>query len=801
MDEINQLLGRSASSDTATLVPILVKIVPKTEDERKTIFSNTKLLEFLRDTLISANERLRDSPTPADIEASSTIAKIVAESAKTEDARKPIGDINFLPPLGEALVISKAIQKPESLTIQAIRALANLCFDNESNRDAILEVPGTLAALAGFLSSSNTTICQMACGAVLNISMDNEPVQQEIIKSSGLTNLLKIVKAGYDPLTREVSRPFSSTALRAVANLVESDDGIEVFVQEGGLRLLFRVLREEHEAIIAPTVDEDSFMSSLEVLEAITGILEHIAEKDHIQRAIVSDNFLQHLMDFIDHLPTFSVEAVEDEESADYTLIRRNISRVVTLVTMNDSNMIDIPNDLGVVERFKHWMTLGLRSGKEQEEDEIRMSGALCIGNLARSDESCTNLIRNLNVAPALLELLKLETDRVKTNGVKEETKSSVKVIHAVIGALKNLSLAPLDRSYLGEIGVIWPVTDLLDIDGLKPVHLGCIGILKNLCGGQKELNAYRIITGEEPPSNQAKLANLETAPAQKGKAPLNKLINHIWKSTGDNLAGVRSEGSRVIVNLVRTAHLSHAPQFIETIVQANSIAPLIQIVTGALLTRSRAAEDGQDDGSDNQHHVHFDALPAESQVFPVVQNEGLIALILIANAHPQAIPTITKYHSSLLPTAKTILESGLPQPEEGVTGDGTETSREEKLHYVDEIKVNVCLLIGTLATADAPFKEIASQALRATILRVLAQADQKSSAPRVGAAAAATVASGSPFKASAPPPITRTGTKSGKPGNSKLSEVEVVHGSASSLVAEEGLKIKDAASRLLRSL
>jgi hypothetical protein len=75
------------------------------------------------------------------------------------------------------------------------------------------------------------------------------------------------------------------------------------------------------------------------------------------------------------------------------------------------------------------------------------------------------------------------------------------------------------------------------------------------------------------------------------------------------------------------------APQFIQTVVDANGIPLLIQVVTGALLTIVPKSTDG--DGSSPgplEHHVHFDAVPSDGQLFPVVQNEGVIALILLAN-------------------------------------------------------------------------------------------------------------------------------------------------------------------------
>jgi hypothetical protein len=50
----------------------------------------------------------------------------------------------------------------------------------------------------------------------------------------------------------------------------------------------------------------------------------------------------------------------------------------------------------------------------------------------------------------------------------------------------------------------------------------------------------------------------------------------------------------------------------------------LVQIVTGATLTLEESSEDGED------RAVHFDAVPNEANVFPVVLNEGVVALMIM---------------------------------------------------------------------------------------------------------------------------------------------------------------------------
>lgn len=44
-----------------------------------------------------------------------------------------------------------------------------------------------------------------------------------------------------------------------------------------------------------------------------------------------------------------------------------------------------LSNNSEVISKFKQWMTSGLDTIAAKKEEGIRMAGALCIGNLARS--------------------------------------------------------------------------------------------------------------------------------------------------------------------------------------------------------------------------------------------------------------------------------------------------------------------------------------------------------------------------------------------------------------------------------
>ncbi|KAJ3055918.1 Rap1 GTPase-GDP dissociation stimulator 1 [Rhizophlyctis rosea] len=785
----------------------IVKNIPHDEPTRIAISQDEELLSALKTLLESVVAPQKDSDRHIYAAEGAAIAKLLAETAKAEESRSPIAEAGLIPVLITAHSCAQhgSGSSEDELAIQTLRALANLCFDDEHNREIILETPNAIQTLVASLNSQNPPVLITTCGALLNISMDNEPLQTEALSAGALHKALDLVHFSTDDTTATRYAGVGVAAIRLISNLVEPEKGVEELLSSGGLKQLLNLLRHRHNIILQAGVPPEQFESAIEELDALTVVLETIAENVNVQRSIVRDDLLDNLLDFVDHRPAADSDLGDDDVQT-YKDVRKTVSRIVTLVTMNDTNMSEIPSKPEIISRFKLWMTSGVHTGNEAEEDEIRMSGALCIGNLARSDETCAALVHQHGVAQSVLDLLKLEIDRLRASGVREETKSTIKVLHAVIGALKNLSLAAEDRAILGNIGVIPAVAQLLEIEGIKPVQYGCVGILKNLCAGNNgmdekqsrlrtatftdvsESNVYRVISGLEPPSPEAGLASLPV-PAAIDNTPFGKLIALIWNATGDNDMGIRNEGGRFIVNVVRLAHRVKALQYTRKLIDSNIIPPLLQIVTGALLTKNRnVAADGAIQ-EDDEHHVHFDATPMEGQVFPLVQNEGIVALILICNAFPDAIPRITRYYASLTPTLIQILRNGL--------ADEEKAAHEVAHEYADEAKVNVCILARALIQGDADFRAKISSELRPVLEKLEAVAPSKT----VAHAEPTTPASPIAMPLAPLMDLSRSGTRSarglGEKGPSRK-ELEGEMGRGSMGMVDNGVGLKEAVSEVL---
>jgi hypothetical protein len=128
-------------------------------------------------------------------------------------------------------------------------------------------------------------------------------------------------------------------------------------------------------------------------------------------------------------------------------------------------------------------------------------------------------------------------------------------------------------------------------------------------------------------------------------------------------------------------------------LLESNAITLIVQIITGASLMKTST----KSDSIDKPHEVHFDAPASTAQVFPLVQNEGIIALALLCASNlflklvnAQVIARITKYSTSLIPTFVTILNYKLQNDEIPI--------------YTVEAKTNVLTLLKLLVENDSSF-------------------------------------------------------------------------------------------------
>ncbi|KAJ1960020.1 Rap1 GTPase-GDP dissociation stimulator 1, partial [Dipsacomyces acuminosporus] len=274
------------------------------------------------------------------------------------------------------------------------------------------------------------------------------------------------------------------------------------------------------------------------------------------------------------------------------------ITQVVVAISGEDSALEVLFESQSLINRLVTVLTADRSSTKGDDSRGQRLDGmaaaaALCLGNLARTEEHCTKLVSE---HPALIRTLIHELFSSKDTNVRTR--------HAASGLLKNLCLPAVNKLKMVEFGLV-PVAAASIDTAVVPVQANAIGILRHLSNGGSA--AHTVLQLVEQPLNGKKTCAL---------VDLLKVV----KET--DVDGIRCEGTRLVANIVKRSYLrkdqgalygsgelallDHAREIVDA--QAfDLVTPLIRLI---LL--------------DGQRH-------------PLLQQESLVALTILASTSTEA--------------------------------------------------------------------------------------------------------------------------------------------------------------------
>jgi len=634
--------------------------------------------------------------------------ELIAEMAKTESTRTPIGESGIVAIIAKAhkgynkaCFGNEAVFKLSSSTyIQILRAYANICFDNEKNRDLIFEAHAIEKIVPFLQQTDDLKLVQIACGALCNISMDNEPIQNEICVNGGVGFLRSLIVLSRDSAD-ETYKDIAYASLRVVLNLVETECGLQNFISSGILQLMI-ILTKQY---MYEMKNKINVSQNLQIIEIIINILDTVVENENVQRVILEEDLLEPLLLLIEFVPEKEIFDDEEDETSFHDLKKSTCKSVIS-VTTNDVCMNSMLNESKQYSRFVNWMIDDL-DDCSPEREEIRSTGAYCLGNLARSDESCIKLVQDLKIMDPIMNLLRSKVKLFDQGG--QPSRDSMKVLHALVGTLKNLCLAADNRDIIGETGLIELISPLLTNIFAQPIHYLCVGIIKNLCG-LCENNAVRFMTGKKPSENSivTSIENTETI-------PYNYLLTLISRSTSENDTHVRNEGSRVIVNLVKSLWKKKEEFLLLYIIKNGGISCLLSLIIGVPILKSKdEMNENENEETEDGRGVRFDQVPTQPQIFPILQNEGILALILLFNNHEKETMELVKKNEEVLvpqileiiklPSAKRRGSSSAISLKNNLMDKDASRSSLASLNTAsvpNELKNNACILLNHLINDD----------------------------------------------------------------------------------------------------
>ncbi|KAI0064603.1 hypothetical protein BV25DRAFT_1823008 [Artomyces pyxidatus] len=614
-----------------------------------------------------------------------------------------------------------------SAVFEILRVGANLCMDHDDNRGflldagfpqmivAILEsyvetIPAERTAQVLPLSLPELKVVKTSIGVLLNASVGYEPVKFRLISLEAAVTILRLTSAIYPPgawiqqpvvgLVPKQDLPISqeeveeswtlrsglsSWAWRTITELndrKEVDDSAPALFGPDILPLLIPPLQLYVPPYTPPTglfesatalrrtlisADFDYFEEACSLVESLALDVEDVRLSLARGMAFPDEHggvqCLSDILKFIgqgDYHPLWEAEAPgwRSKREKTFDMCKAAMIKSVVEIAGEERNVEVLWDDSdptrpgGVfVTQMVQWIKEN-KSLKERSRDDLLVCATLSLGNLLRHESHSTIIVSPpISLGPDLADLLDPEAD--------------LKLKHGVIGLLRHLAYAAPARAALAEAGIIQRLVgsnifrDTSDIAEL--IQVNAIGIAKHLCNGNAE-NCYAF--------------TLPAAGEDASSSGLQQILALIKRS--DTVA-IKSEGTRVFVNVIRTLWSQAAPESERRTQAVEAIStPDVAAALSQLIGRSRK--------------------------YAVLVNEGMVALTLLS-LRPSGADVVLDALTAPLPheaqqqNGPTLGDSA--DPTSPVTAPGraldmlTLALKTPGSRFPEEVRANVCALLG----------------------------------------------------------------------------------------------------------
>lgn len=558
---------------------------------------------------------------------------------------------------------------------EMLRVAANLCLDHDANRGFILEaglpqviVESLLEGYAEKTASPNgivpldvsiphLRVIRTAIGVLLNASLGYDAIKFRLISLEAALTIIKLSAAVYpamswlgisvDESSKEawsLRSGISNWAWRTVSELKDTkedakDESTRQILNQDVLPWvtpnLLRFMPPYEIAANPAVTSDDIFYTNLveadfEVLEETCTLLESLSlDVEDIRLALARGycfpaehsgvRCFKTMVDFIENgsypptwnHPTISRDNRERKEKM-FNICKAALIKSVVEVAGEEKNG-DVLWDDSEEERpggdFVHTMARWIKDyvtdvSNDPEaihRDDLVICASLSLGNLARREKTSTALLSSpLSLAPVL----------ASTHIFSPST--DMKLKHGVLGLLKHIaqsaSVSPIIPRSLADAHIVQRINEsgIWD-DGPDTmsvvVQLNAIGVVKHLCNADVE---HAIATALPPPG------------AEPGyKTALDKIMALVSRSDG---VPIKSEGTRVLVNVIRTVLLRRGGSIASTKAQApTDLDPLRS-------EKQKAAEVVMTPAN----MTALATFLAKSGKFPILINEAVVAFNLL---------------------------------------------------------------------------------------------------------------------------------------------------------------------------
>ncbi|CAE6412998.1 unnamed protein product [Rhizoctonia solani] len=613
--------------------------------------------------------------------------------------------------------------------LELLRVAANLCNDNDANRQRLMDV-GLIQLLLPMLGAysqeglelelEDLKVTKTSLGFLLNVSMKNDTLRKKLIELDAPTVVLKLsgeiysigswtktVSGEEEPESWTWRSGLSGWTRRLLESLHELEPTpefsasclpyllkpLDVFGSQGS-----RTPTATHTSPVKSTEisPPDLITADLEALEASCTLLESLTlDSEAVRLAIASDaNFLRIIIRFIEFaqpLPEWRTSDSTGKDKAKWDkavgMCKGAVIKALVIVAGEDKAISHLWDDTKLdggnqaapggwfVAAMLAWIKQYRNVDPSDARDDLVICATLTLGNLARRDDYCVALVAPpSSVVPDLVPFITPNTD--------------MKVKHGVLGLLKHLAQPVPNKIVLGDAGVLEALSTSgiwdSEADRAEAVQVSAVGIAKHLLS-----NTLRLVL--PPPTAQSATSLVASPVIDDGSddeelSGMDQVINLSQRS--DTVA-LKSEAARVLVNAVKSLWTPARPE--ESILVSSA-------------QRKRAVRRL----SNRQSARALAELVGRSRRYPVLLNEGIVALTLLGSQYVGAPHVISAFDRALdVPMA--VVTGNKPSTEQGGTPEHPKLldmlsiiMKNEGKAFPPQLRANVCTLFGSVSSTEA---------------------------------------------------------------------------------------------------
>lgn len=467
--------------------------------------------------------------------------------------------------------------------IQCCRALGNICYNNEDARNIILKLNGdvTIINLLDLKLDANNelevTFAKFRGGLISNYLLGGEHLAKCAMERNILQKIEKILDDCIECAIKsngkysESSEEILLNTLQPLSLLTENVADLNFTAKLNGQ--LAKIL----------TISKDP-----EVAEICLEMLSYQAENDDVKLQLAKDGLCETIYRLLE---TYKTLANTNEARA----LMKLACDLIVLILTGDESMHYLYNT-PLLKYMEDWL--------DSYDIDLLTTGVLALGNFARTDSHCIEMVKR-NITKKLLAILS------KNNGIDDE----MKLQHALLSALRNLVIPTENKSVIIQAGLVETILPMLKIHQ-PPVVYKLLGTLRMLIDGQASL-AYRLL---------------------ENRALIEQLIQ--WCQSSD-CSSVTGESFRLIAWLIKHAYKETARSIGTSLTTTNTVTKHVNTATTAT-TDASAVVALVPNRTSLKAFIKTDCavkcmVTMLSSQHMVMQNEALIALCIMSSLFIQS--------------------------------------------------------------------------------------------------------------------------------------------------------------------